>query len=89
MKKIFIILPIALLSVILSGQTEVNLCTFHSYAVAENLMGNCSQIEDNCEENVLIISNATAFLLTEENALPVMLNPYILRIALLHWNPPK
>jgi hypothetical protein len=73
----------------MNGRAEVNSCALHSYAVAENLMDNCSQIEDNCEEDVVINSKADAYDFIEKNNPSRLLPSFTLRIAVFHWNPPK
>jgi hypothetical protein len=77
------------MSVILNGQAEINLSPICAGTNVENIIDNCFQIEDNCEEDLLIIEKGTEVQLTEEQYLFRMLRLHTIIIPLFHWNPPK
>jgi hypothetical protein len=77
------------MSVLLISQAGVNLCPLYSFVNIENVMDDFVQTEDDCEEDVLIAANASAFDLTLEKYFLGILSSYSLRMPPSIWQPPK
>ena len=89
MKKILIILQIALMSVVFINQTSINIYSLHPVIHIESVLDSSVQLEDNCEEDIISNSNANSFHLILQDNLSGALSPFTVSISQFVWQPPE